>query len=165
MSHTVPLILGIETSASLCSVCLWSERRSVASLTEDVGFGHASVFFDLLERLEGQLAVQPGVQPEVQSGVRSNYSLIDLTHVAVTRGPGSFTGIRVGLSIANGMALAGEMPLLGLTVFDVVRHRTQPNGPVCVALDTKRQDFYTAFYGLEILKIRASKQHKRFLNP
>ena len=132
MSVTAPIILGIETSSSLCSVCFWSEGRLLASVEKDIGFGHASVFFELLAQLESQ----------------SGYALKGASHVAVTRGPGSFTGIRVGLSIAKGISMAGNLPLLGLTVFDVVRYGLYPKKPVCIALDTKRQDFYGAVCGL-----------------
>ena len=132
MSKT-PVILGIETSSTLCSVCFWSRGKLLASAEEDIGFGHASVFFSLLGRLEKE----------------ASCTLQDITHVAVTRGPGSFTGIRVGLSIAKGFAFAGNLPLLGLTTFEVARHSLAFDGPTCVALDTKRQDFYAAFEGLE----------------
>ncbi len=125
-----PLILGIETSSSLCSVCFWREGSCLSYEGEDIGFGHASTFFALLERAQKS------------SGLR----LKDVTHIAVTRGPGSFTGIRVGLSIAKGLELAGGLTLLGLTCFEVGL-QTLPHAPITFfALDTKRNDFYGALY-------------------
>lgn len=128
-----PLILGIETSASLCSLCLVSQGEVVASCEEDIGFGHASVFFRLLEDLEKA----------------SGLSLEAITHVAVNRGPGSFTGLRVGLSIAKGFSFAGNIPLLGLTAFEIIHQRFSASGKILCVLDTKRQDFYAAFFDQE----------------
>ncbi len=124
-----PLILGIETSSRLCSLCFWHEGRAVVYAEENVGFGHAATFFALLEQIQ------------ISSGI----SLKDATHVAVTRGPGSFTGIRVGLAIAKGLSMAGNLPLLGLTCFEVARHKF-PSDSHLFAFDTKRNDFYGALY-------------------
>ena len=99
-------------------------------MEEDIGYGHASAFYALLEEL-----LQRACQ-----------SLKNITHVAVTRGPGSFTGVRVGLSIAKGLQLSGGMPILGLTTFDVLAHKHLCLGKQIFAIDTKRQDFYTALY-------------------
>lgn len=95
----------------------------------DIGLGHASILFDLLSRLEAT----------------SKISLKDSTHIALTRGPGSFTGIRVGLSFAKGLSLAGHLPILGLTCFEVAMHKLNGQS-IGIAFDTKRNDFYGAFY-------------------
>jgi len=124
------LILGIETSASLCSLCLWDQNKAITYAEADIGVGHASVLFELLERIEKE----------------SGLSLKNITHVAIARGPGSFTGIRVGLSFATGLALAGNLPILGLTCFEIALHKLSLIHTFGVAFDTKRQDFYGAFY-------------------
>jgi len=123
------LILGIETSSRLCSLCFWREDTCVFYAEEDIGVGHASAFFALLERAQKT----------------SGLCLKDVTHIAVTRGPGSFTGIRVGLAIAKGFELAGNLDLLGLTCFDVGT-TLSPSHLTCFAIDTKRNDFYGALY-------------------
>jgi tRNA threonylcarbamoyl adenosine modification protein YeaZ len=125
-----PLILGIETSSGLCSVCFWQGGSCLAYAEEDIGFGHASTFFALLEQVQKT----------------SGLILKDTTHIAVTRGPGSFTGIRVGLSIAKGFELGGNLPLLGLTCFEVGLRTVSHTPHTLFALDTKRNDFYGAFY-------------------
>lgn len=125
-----PLILGIETSSSLCSLCLWQGGRSLVYEAEDIGYGHAAVFFKLLE----------------QARDRANISFKDITHIAITRGPGSFTGIRVGLAIAKAFELAADIPLLGLTTFEVALQSGHYGDSPCFALDTKRGDFYGALY-------------------
>ena len=124
------MILGIETSGSLCSLCFWDQGKSLASQEADIGVGHASVLFELLERIEKG----------------SGLTLKTVTTIAINRGPGSFTGIRVGLSFAKGIALAGNLPILGLTGFEIAVHKLGLNNTLGIAFDTKRQDFYGAFY-------------------
>ncbi len=71
----------------------------------------------------------------------------DLDGVAVVRGPGSFTGLRVGLATAKGLALATGCPLLGISSLQCVAMQL-PNSslPVCVMLDARKQEVYTATY-------------------
>lgn len=127
-------ILAVETSTSLCSLCLWEEQRPIAYEEVSTSTSQASVLFELLERIQSQ----------------TNVDLRMLSHVAVTRGPGSFTGLRVGLSFAKGISLSASIPLLGLSCFEVAMHKVKTlgmtMGVVCFCLDTKREDFYTAFY-------------------
>jgi tRNA threonylcarbamoyl adenosine modification protein YeaZ len=124
------LIVGVETSASLCSLCFLENGEVIAYEEADIGMGHASVLFDLLARAEKT----------------SGRSLKAATHLAVTRGPGSFTGIRVGLAFATGVSLANSLPILGLTCFDVAAYKLKKERFIGIAFDTKRQDFYSAFY-------------------
>jgi len=72
----------------------------------------------------------------------------DLAGVAVSLGPGSFTGLRIGLSMAKGLALAHSLPLLGVSTLDgLARQITAPNGTrVCTLLDARKQEVYAAMY-------------------
>ncbi len=72
--------------------------------------------------------------------------------IAVTVGPGAFTGLRIGLAAARGLALASGVPVLGITSFAAVAAQTAPAGAagrvLVVALDSKRREFYLqAFSG------------------
>jgi tRNA threonylcarbamoyladenosine biosynthesis protein TsaB len=88
------MLLAIETTALACSVALINDRQIVASLNEDVGRGHA-------ERLIPMIANLPG-------GGQAD-------EIIVSCGPGSFTGVRVGIAAAKGLALAWGVPLHGYT--------------------------------------------------
>lgn len=74
----------------------------------------------------------------------------DLAAVAAVRGPGAFTGIRIGLAAARGLALAAGIPALGISAFDAVAaavpHAARDGRMLVVAIDTKRADLYRQCY-------------------
>jgi len=71
----------------------------------------------------------------------------ELRGVAVALGPGSFTGLRIGLSVAKGLALALDVPLVGIPTLDVLAYAQGPKrGPVCAVLQAGRGRVCAAFY-------------------
>jgi len=117
-------LLIFDTTAAACSVALWRNGTVVADRYEPMPRGQA-------ERL------LPMIQEVLDDG-SLNYGALD--GVAVTCGPGAFTGLRIGLSAARGLALAGNLPIVGLSTFDALAIRA--DGPCLVAIDTKRRDLY-----------------------
>ncbi len=93
-----PLTLAIDTSENHCSAALFAERM-MAKRCDDIGRGHAE---HLLPMLDGLL---------VDAGVTYD----DLDRIVVGVGPGSFTGLRVGLSVARGLALTLNIPCVGIS--------------------------------------------------
>ena len=134
-------ILALDTAMSACSVALWR------------GAGVDAGRFAAMERGQSE-ALMPMVM-EVLGEAGSTVAELDL--IAVTVGPGAFTGIRIGLAAARGMALAAKLPCLGVTTLDVVAEgvgRDLPAGrAVLVALNAKRKDVYAQAFtgGLEPL--------------
>ncbi len=128
------IILAFETSTSVCSAAIWGEGEVMASEQESIGYGHASSLFNFVKNVSQKARVP----------------LEYINHVAVTRGPGSFTGVRVGLAAARGFSLAGNLPVLGITTLDLLAHTAKKqmseDHTKIVVMDTKRGDFYTAFY-------------------
>lgn len=97
-------LLAIDTSEQACSVALVENGRVRDSRSEIIGRGHAERLLPLIaERLAAH-----------------GLSYGDLTRVAVTTGPGTFTGLRIGLSVARGLALQGDIPCIGLTGLQVL---------------------------------------------
>ncbi len=96
-------LLAIDTSESACSVALLDGGTVIDSKSEIIGRGHAERLLPLIE--ERLLAA------ELTYG--------DLTRIAVTTGPGTFTGLRIGLAVARGLALQGNLPCVGLTGLQV----------------------------------------------
>ena len=120
-------ILAIETATNACSAAIWVDGDVRASRSEPMFRGHA-------ERLV------PMIQEIAEAADRAVKS-VDL--IAVTVGPGAFTGLRVGLAAARGFALSAGVPCLGLTTLEVISAGIGPLvDPLVVGLDSKRTDIY-----------------------
>lgn len=126
-------VLAIETACSACSAALWADGGIAASR------------FAPMERGQAE-AIMPMVLEVVGEGC-GGFAGLDL--VAVTVGPGSFTGLRTGLATARGIALARGLPLAGVTTTEAVAlaaHRAAPPEaaglPIVVALESRRTDLY-----------------------
>jgi tRNA threonylcarbamoyladenosine biosynthesis protein TsaB len=99
-----PTILAIETGGRACSVAIMRDGISVAHEHVATDHGHAAMLMPMIERLRGQAGC--------------DYAAFD--RIAVSVGPGSFTGIRVGLAAALGLSLASGVPVVGVSSFQVV---------------------------------------------
>jgi len=128
-------LLAIDTAANLCAACVWdteagTERgRSVA----DLGKGHAEY---LMTTIDVALAA-------------AGCGYGDLGMLAVATGPGSFTGVRVGVATARGLALALTIPAVGVSTLDAVAAeaaQAHPGREVLAAIDAGRDELYVAFY-------------------
>ena len=125
-------ILAIDTATNACSAAIWVDGDVRASRSEPMLRGHA-------ERLV------PMIQEIAEAADRAVKS-VDL--IAVTVGPGAFTGLRVGLAAARGFALSAEAPCLGLTTLEVISAGVGPlEDPLVVGLDSKRTDVYVQVFG------------------
>lgn len=95
-----------------------------------IGRGHAEVLIDMIDEALGQL----------------DLSYQDLTRIGVTTGPGSFTGVRVGLSAARGLALALDIPVVGVSTLEALASGCDMTSAKLVVQDAKRGEFYTQFF-------------------
>lgn len=95
---------------------------------------------------EQAVILAPTIQ-EVVSEASCEFSDIDL--IVCSKGPGSFTGLRIGLSTARTMALALDKTVIGLNTLDTMARHYQTDKPLLVVLETKRQDFYARYYDAE----------------
>jgi tRNA threonylcarbamoyladenosine biosynthesis protein TsaB len=127
-------LLAFDAAGAACSAAVWAEGGLAARRFVEMRRGQSEHLMPMIEAVmaEGGLA----------------YGELDL--IAVTRGPGGFTGVRIGLATARALALAARRPLLGIDNFTVVaagltaeqrRGRT-----LAVLLDAKRSDLYAAVY-------------------
>lgn len=125
------ILLAIDTSGSGCNAAIYDSDadRTLGTAGEDIGRGHAERLMEFID-----LALS-------NAGV----DLPRIERVAVTIGPGSFTGIRVGVAAARGLSLALGIPSVGVTTLACLaaQHlRAQPGTPVFVAMDAKRGEAY-----------------------
>lgn len=125
-------ILAIETSTTVCGCAVVRDGAIVADRWIDERSAHAEKLFGLADAaLRGG-----GVEPR------------DLDAVAVAIGPGSFTGLRIGLSAAKGFHLALGTPLIAVPTLTALAHRCLPlitaeGGHILAALDARRDEAYT----------------------
>ncbi len=132
------LILAMDTAQGACSAALARDGELLAHRFELMRAGHA-------ERLLPQIM-------EVMEEAAAE--MADLTHLAVTVGPGTFTGTRIALSTARGMALALEVPIIGVTTLEAVAAAMEERaGTVRVAaFDAKRGELYLQVFEGESLE-------------
>ena len=126
-------ILSIETSTSICSVAL-HERGALLALAEikEPG-GHAEKLLQLVDEVFE----------------KAGLSFADLDAVAVSQGPGSYTGLRIGVSTAKGIAYGLDIPLIGInTMQAMAASQAVARGEYVVAvLDARRKEVYTQTFG------------------
>ena len=122
-------VLAIDTAMASCSAALSENGIVLAAQTEVMQRGHSEALMPMISGLIEQTAL--------------TMNALDL--IAVTRGPGAFTGLRIGLSAARGLAVALDIPCLGMITTQVIGENTPEINGMCsllVALDTKRGDYY-----------------------
>ena len=133
------LILALDTASHLCSAAVFDAGagRLAGQCVEDIGRGHA----------ERMMAVIDAALQEAGAG------FADLGRIGVTVGPGSFTGIRVGVATARGLALALEIPAVPVTTLGAIAAAADPEKsagrPVMALLDARRGEVYAQLFSPE----------------
>ncbi|MFU0853253.1 tRNA (adenosine(37)-N6)-threonylcarbamoyltransferase complex dimerization subunit type 1 TsaB [Kluyvera cryocrescens] len=125
-------ILAIDTATEACSAALWND-------------GNTCAHFELCPREHTQ-RILPIVQDILTQG---GVSLTDLDALAFGRGPGSFTGVRIGIGIAQGLALGAELPMIGVSTLATMAQgawRKQGASRVLAAIDARMGEVYWAEY-------------------
>ena len=136
------LILGMDTATVGCSVALVSEAACLASSSERMARGQSEALAPMVEAVMREAGL--------------SYGAIDA--VAVTRGPGAFTGLRIGLAAARATALALGCPCLGIGTFDVLAAQaldalahgadTKAADALLIAIDSKRDDLFIGLFDM-----------------
>jgi len=125
-------VLGIETSSRRGSVALWEDGRPVASLAHEQPHAHAEQMLPLVKSVLAE----------------AGWDRQSLDRVAAGIGPGSFTGLRVGIALAQGIALGLERPLVGVPSLQSMARAvpTAIPGPRCAVVDARRGEVFCALY-------------------
>lgn len=133
------LILNIETATEVCSASL-TKNGELLALRED-----------LQGQMHGKILTVFIVELFRESGL----SVKQLDAVAVSMGPGSYTGLRIGVSVAKGIAYAGNLPLIALSTLQAMAlgacEQINPDNQdwLCPMIDARRMEVYTALYDIK----------------
>jgi len=123
--------LAIDTSGKSASIAVLSEHSVLYEIYLNTGLNHSLVLL-----------------PELDRALKSlNMELRDLDLLVTTTGPGSFTGLRIGLSTLKGMALSLQKPLVGVSTLEALAQNICPEDVlICPVLNGPMDEIYTAIY-------------------
>ena len=125
------LILAFETTAKSCSAAIHDGTKLLAESYQNSGLTHSQTLMVMAEDL---LKV-------------CGKSAADVTHLAVAAGPGSFTGVRIGVSAAKGFAWGAELPVYGVSTLQAMALGLGVmDGHICCCMDARRNQVYNAVF-------------------
>lgn len=123
-------ILSIECSASPASAAVVTDGKVISSFYVNIGLHHSSTLMPLIE----------------SALKNAEISIDEIDAVAVSKGPGSFTGIRIGLATLKGLCFKDDKPAIGVSTLEAMAYNSVSDGIVCSLMDARCSQFYTAFF-------------------
>jgi len=138
----VAILLHIETSGTNCSVSISKKDQVLDLIEKNEGMSHAENLHPFIKSVLDSTSLKPE----------------ELNAVCISAGPGSYTGLRIGLSAAKGFCFALNIPLIALNTLQVmaakVNSRVNDNNAfLCSMLDARRMEVYTALYNASLEEI------------
>lgn len=135
-------ILGIDTATKCCGATVLNEAGVRAHFSLNTGLTHSQSFLPMVSQLLEHARLK----------------LEDMSAVALTVGPGSFTGLRIGISTAKAWGQALGLPLIGVSTLEALSAASCCEGLVCPVLDARKNEVYSALFnqGARLWEDRAS---------
>ena len=135
-------ILNIETSTTNCSVSLSCENRLIDCIESDSpNYSHSEnlhVFID-----------------DIMNKNKLNFNQLEAC--SISRGPGSYTGLRIGLSAAKGLCFGLDIPLISISSLKVLANSVKHNGLIIATMDARRDEVYSCVFDTELNIIQDEK--------
>lgn len=126
------LLLSVESSAVTASAALTQGDNVIRSEFINNSLTHSETLLPLIEK------------------VMQGYSYADLDAIAVTAGPGSFTGVRIGVATVKGLAFPHNIPCISVSTLEAVAYNFKDeNAVICAVMDARRMQFYNALFKAE----------------
>ncbi len=134
------LILAFETSAKAGSVALMRDGKLLGEYYQNTGLTHSQTLLSMAQ----ELLASCGLTPK------------DVEAVAVAAGPGSFTGVRIGVAAAKGFSWGAQLPCYGVSTLEAMARNAGTDGYVLPVMDARRSQVYTALFEGTVRKMEDS---------
>lgn len=131
-----PIILAIETATSACSVAICGRNKAIARSQTGNNI-HSQVLLKMVSDVLQEAQIQ----------------IAQLDAIAVGQGPGSFTGLRIGIGVAQGLAYGAQCPMIGVSSLDALANQAD-SGHIIAAIDARMGEAYWAEYQKEGAELR-----------
>lgn len=137
-------ILNIETSSTVCSVSLSKNGELISFKEINDGFTHAENLHVFIEEVLKT----------------ANISAKELSAIAISKGPGSYTGLRIGVSATKGLAFSLNIPLIALDTLQIMTNGAlikDDTAVYCPMIDARRMEIYTAVYDKDLKQLKETE--------
>jgi len=132
-------ILNIETATKNCSVSLAKNGETIlCKEIAEQGYSHAEKLHVFIEEIVNE----------------ANLNFSEIKAVAVSKGPGSYTGLRIGVSAAKGLCYALQIPLISIDTMQVLAKKAVVDGLIVPMIDARRMEVYSAIFDKNYNKIK-----------
>lgn len=123
------MILSVDSSAVTASAALTEGERVIKSEFQNTGLTHSETLLPMIKRIMGDVP----------------YSSLEA--IAITAGPGSFTGVRIGVATVKGLAFKNNIPCISVSTLEAIAYNfVDRNCTVCAVMDARRMQFYNALF-------------------
>lgn len=126
-------ILSIETSSDICAVCILENTAKIKEITLSKGRTHSETLLPIINQIFEE----------------TNLTLSDIDLLVCDIGPGSFTGIRIGVSTAKAFIDAKNIKSIGISSLEALCYNVTTNGLICPIINAKNNQVYTCIYNLK----------------
>lgn len=132
------LTLAIETTAVTASVALLEENRIIADFNVNNKLTHSQKLLPMIDSVLCQ----------------SGYKIGDVELFCVSAGPGSFTGVRIGIATVKGLAFSGDLPCVEVSSLEALAYLNKDSGSIiCPVMDARRDEYYNALFNCDMTRI------------
>ena len=122
-------ILSIDTSSKICAVAVLEDTKLLKEISQDSGLTHSENLLPIIQNILSEL----------------NLNLKNIDLIVCDKGPGSFTGIRIGVATSKGFSDSLNIPTIGITSLEALAYNVSQNGIICSLIDAKKDN---AYYGV-----------------
>lgn len=125
-------ILSIDTASNICGVSILEDKTLIKNFDVNTGRTHSENLMPIIENALSE----------------TNTSLKDIDLIVCDKGPGSFTGIRIGVATAKAFTDALDIPCIGISSLETLAYNIKEDGIICSMIDAKNGNYYIAIYEL-----------------